>query len=214
MFHRFVMSQRRAARGRSLSRFRALPLTATILSAGPSSGARVSLCIRKTSRFPTGSRPFRYPDSRRALGTLAKIIWRPVLPSDPDRHHGDQREDHRVLSAGIHPDGRRFSLRCSGDHQLPLQRQILSARNTTPESGDLQRILNEMADAGVTHVIAEVSSHALDLKRVDDCDFDLAVFTNLSPEHLDYHKDMEDYFRAKQRLFAELLPRSRKKPSV
>ena len=88
--------------------------------------------------------------------------------------------------------------------------KLFPAPNTTPESYDMQRILNEMAGAGVTHVIAEVSSHALDLKRVDDCDFDLAIFTNLSPEHLDYHRDMEDYFLAKKRLFAELLPRSRK----
>ena len=62
----------------------------------------------------------------------------------------------------------------------------------------------------MTHVIAEVSSHALDLRRVDDCDFDLGIFTNLSPEHLDYHKDMEDYFRAKKRFFTEILPQSKK----
>jgi UDP-N-acetylmuramoyl-L-alanyl-D-glutamate--2,6-diaminopimelate ligase len=67
-----------------------------------------------------------------------------------------------------------------------------------------------MAEEGVTHVIAEVSSHAIDLKRIDDCDFDLGVFTNLSHEHLDYHLTMENYFQAKKRFFAEVLPQSRK----
>ncbi|MCK7511015.1 MAG: UDP-N-acetylmuramoyl-L-alanyl-D-glutamate--2,6-diaminopimelate ligase [Desulfobacterales bacterium] len=88
--------------------------------------------------------------------------------------------------------------------------KIMPAPNTTPESYEMQKILREMASGGVTHVIAEVSSHALDLRRVDDCDFDLGIFTNLSPEHLDYHKDMEDYFRAKKRFFTELLAQSKK----
>jgi UDP-N-acetylmuramoyl-L-alanyl-D-glutamate--2,6-diaminopimelate ligase len=84
------------------------------------------------------------------------------------------------------------------------------APNTTPESYEMQKILRAMADDGVTHVIAEVSSHAIDLKRVDDCDFDLGVFTNLTHEHLDYHLTMENYFQAKKRFFAEVLPQSKK----
>jgi UDP-N-acetylmuramoyl-L-alanyl-D-glutamate--2,6-diaminopimelate ligase len=84
------------------------------------------------------------------------------------------------------------------------------APNTTPESYELQKILRTMANDGITHVIAEVSSHALDLKRVDDCDFDLGVFTNLTHEHLDYHLTMENYFQAKKRLFAEVLQLSKK----
>ncbi|MCX5849961.1 MAG: UDP-N-acetylmuramoyl-L-alanyl-D-glutamate--2,6-diaminopimelate ligase [Deltaproteobacteria bacterium] len=84
------------------------------------------------------------------------------------------------------------------------------APNTTPESYELQKILREMADDEVTHVIAEVSSHAVDLKRVDDCDFDLGVFTNLTRDHLDYHLTMENYYQAKKRFFAEVLPQSKK----
>jgi UDP-N-acetylmuramoyl-L-alanyl-D-glutamate--2,6-diaminopimelate ligase len=68
-----------------------------------------------------------------------------------------------------------------------------------------------MADDGITHVVAEVSSHAVDLRRIDDCDFDLGIFTNLSPEHLDYHQTMEFYYQAKKRFFAEVLPHSGKK---
>jgi UDP-N-acetylmuramoyl-L-alanyl-D-glutamate--2,6-diaminopimelate ligase len=70
----------------------------------------------------------------------------------------------------------------------------------------MQRIIREMADCGITHVIAEVSSHAIDLKRVDDCAFDLGIFTNLTQDHLDYHRTMENYFQAKKRFFAEVLP--------
>lgn len=79
--------------------------------------------------------------------------------------------------------------------------RVLAAPNTTPESFELQRILREMADSGVTHVVMEVSSHALDLGRVDDCLFRAGIFTNLTQDHLDYHKTMEDYFQAKRKLF-------------
>jgi UDP-N-acetylmuramoyl-L-alanyl-D-glutamate--2,6-diaminopimelate ligase len=75
---------------------------------------------------------------------------------------------------------------------------------TTPESLDVMRLMREMADGGVTDVVMEVSSHALDQGRVRDCPFRVAVFTNLSRDHLDYHKTMEEYFRAKSRLFSSL----------
>ncbi|MFA5323706.1 MAG: UDP-N-acetylmuramoyl-L-alanyl-D-glutamate--2,6-diaminopimelate ligase, partial [Smithella sp.] len=88
--------------------------------------------------------------------------------------------------------------------------KTFSAPNTTPESYEMQKIMREMADDGVTHVIAEVSSHAVELRRVDDCDFDLGVFTNLTRDHLDYHRTMENYFQAKKRFFTEILPRSKK----
>lgn len=82
---------------------------------------------------------------------------------------------------------------------------------TTPESLDLQRILDRMLAAGVTHVILEVSSHALDLHRVDGCWMDVGVFTNLSQDHLDYHKDMERYWRCKKTLFTDILRSGPKK---
>jgi UDP-N-acetylmuramyl-tripeptide synthetase len=77
---------------------------------------------------------------------------------------------------------------------------------TTPESLDLQRILYDMRAAGVTHVVMEVSSHALDLHRVHKCQFDLAVFTNFTQDHLDYHQSMDAYWECKRKLFIELLP--------
>lgn len=83
--------------------------------------------------------------------------------------------------------------------------QLRPSPVTTPESLDLQNLLREMRAAQVTCAIMEVSSHALDLKRVDASHYDAAVFTNLTQDHLDYHQDMESYFAAKSRLFTELL---------
>ncbi len=75
------------------------------------------------------------------------------------------------------------------------------AGRTTPESSDLQAMLKEMLVAGVTHCVLEVSSHSLEQKRVWGVSFDVAVFTNLTGEHLDYHQSMESYFEAKRKLF-------------
>jgi UDP-N-acetylmuramoyl-L-alanyl-D-glutamate--2,6-diaminopimelate ligase len=72
---------------------------------------------------------------------------------------------------------------------------------TTPEAPQLQALLAVMADAGVAHVGMEVSSHALRMGRVDGVDFGVAAFTNLSQDHLDFHRDMADYFEAKAMLF-------------
>ena len=72
---------------------------------------------------------------------------------------------------------------------------------TTPESPDLQALLAVMADAGADAVALEVSSHALELRRVAGIVFDVAVFVNLGRDHLDFHTTMEDYFEAKARLF-------------
>ncbi len=75
------------------------------------------------------------------------------------------------------------------------------ASRTTPEAPDLQQMLRTLKNHNASHCVMEVSSHALDLKRVVGIDFDVAIFTNLSGEHLDYHRTMEDYFRAKTQLF-------------
>lgn len=77
---------------------------------------------------------------------------------------------------------------------------------TTPQPIELQALLGEMRSRNVTHVVMEVSSHALALERVRHCRFDGAVFTNLTRDHLDFHRDLEDYFEAKARLFGEVLP--------
>ncbi len=81
------------------------------------------------------------------------------------------------------------------------------APNTTPESRDIHNIMARMMWDGVDVIIMEVSSHGLSLGRVDDVHFAIALFTNLTQDHLDFHKDFEDYYQAKKKLF-DLLQKS------
>ncbi len=82
--------------------------------------------------------------------------------------------------------------------------KVVDSKNTTPGPLDLQSLLRQMRDDGVTHCLMEVSSHALDQGRTAGIDFGAAIFTNLTRDHLDYHKDLETYFLAKSRLFSGL----------
>jgi UDP-N-acetylmuramoyl-L-alanyl-D-glutamate--2,6-diaminopimelate ligase len=91
-----------------------------------------------------------------------------------------------------------------GTVQYQIGQRIIPAARTTPESVEIQDMMSQMLRAGCGGLAMEVSSHALDLHRVDGIDFDVAVFTNLSQDHLDYHKTMEEYFEAKAKLFSAL----------
>lgn len=82
-----------------------------------------------------------------------------------------------------------------------IDNKILDNANTTPESNLTQRYLKEMVDKDMQYCVMEVSSHSLDLKRVEYMDFKVGIFTNLTEDHLDYHKDMENYYKSKLRLF-------------
>jgi len=84
---------------------------------------------------------------------------------------------------------------------------LRQAPHTTPESLDLMKQVSEFKQNGARSLVMEVSSHALDQYRADGVHFKIGVFTNLTPEHLDYHLDMERYFTSKYHLFKELLPR-------
>ena len=79
--------------------------------------------------------------------------------------------------------------------------ELIHTERTTPESFELQQLFREMADAGCTHVVMEVSSHSLTLDRVAGIDFRVGAFTNLTQDHLDFHHTMEEYAEAKSRLF-------------
>ncbi|WP_163970748.1 UDP-N-acetylmuramoyl-L-alanyl-D-glutamate--2,6-diaminopimelate ligase [Oceanobacillus halotolerans] len=91
-----------------------------------------------------------------------------------------------------------------GTIQMKVGDDAYPIANTTPDSLFLQKMFHTMHEQAVDTAIMEVSSHALDLGRVYGCDFDIAIFTNLSQDHLDYHKDMDDYIRAKSLLFSQL----------
>lgn len=90
-----------------------------------------------------------------------------------------------------------------GTNQNMIGEEVIPAHRTTPESWEVQKLLRDMADSGCTHVVMEVSSHALALHRVDGISFKAGIFTNLTRDHLDFHGTMEEYRRVKGLLFRQ-----------
>jgi UDP-N-acetylmuramoyl-L-alanyl-D-glutamate--2,6-diaminopimelate ligase len=88
--------------------------------------------------------------------------------------------------------------------------RVIPAHRTTPESLEVQQMMAQMVEAGCKACVMEVSSHALDQKRVAGIEFDIAIFTNLTQDHLDYHGTMENYLVAKQKLFTKSANGSKK----
>ncbi|WP_182188291.1 UDP-N-acetylmuramoyl-L-alanyl-D-glutamate--2,6-diaminopimelate ligase [Pectinatus frisingensis] len=95
-----------------------------------------------------------------------------------------------------------------GTIKIMVEDEILPIHNTTPDIIDLQHVLYHMQKAGMDYVVMEVSSHALALNRVAGCEYDTAVFTNLTRDHLDFHKTFENYALAKAKLFSSLTAKS------
>jgi UDP-N-acetylmuramoyl-L-alanyl-D-glutamate--2,6-diaminopimelate ligase len=110
----------------------------------------------------------------------------------------------------------RAVLRCGliGTVRYEIADEILPSPHTTPESLDTQELLARMRDAGCKAAVMEVSSHAIAQGRVLGIEFDAAVFTNLTQDHLDFHGDLQSYFETKASLFTELLPAQLKKRGV
>ncbi len=104
-------------------------------------------------------------------------------------------------AAGLSPGLIGTIHRCFGDEVTPSEL-------TTPDAVSLQAYLASLRDRGARSAVMEVSSHALDQMRVAGCQFSVAVFTNLTHDHLDYHGSMDGYFAAKRRLFLELAPKA------
>ena len=104
-----------------------------------------------------------------------------------------------LLESGLRAAGHLTGL--VGGVELRIGEERLASSLTTPEAPDLQALFAVMVERGVTAAAMEVSSHSLSLGRVAGTRFDVAVFTNLSQDHLDFHADLEDYFRAKASLF-------------
>ncbi len=144
-------------------------------------------------------------DSRRALGLLASRFY-----GDPSRRlkmigvtgtNGKTTATY-LCKAILEAAGVRAGL--IGTVAYLFGEERVAATHTTPGPLELQGLLRRMVDAGMQAVVMEVSSHALALDRTAGCQFGTAVFTNLTQDHLDFHTDMEDYFRAKLRLFTAL----------
>lgn len=141
-------------------------------------------------------------DPRGRMGELAAAIY--GRPGDDLLQIGITGTSGKTTTAylvegGLRGAGHRTGL--VGTVEMRIGDERIKSERTTPEATDLQALFAVMRERGVEAVAMEVSSHALVLGRVDGCVFDVAVFNNLSPEHMEFHSDMEDYFRAKAMLF-------------
>jgi UDP-N-acetylmuramoyl-L-alanyl-D-glutamate--2,6-diaminopimelate ligase len=148
----------------------------------------------------------RVRDAREALALLsAAVLGDPSARLDlvgVTGTNGKTTTTH-LIDAVLRAAGKRVGL--LGTIQYRIADRLAEAVRTTPEASDLQKLFREMTDASCTHAVLEVSSHSLALKRVHGCAFKVAVFTNLTRDHLDFHGDMETYFEAKRLLFSSLL---------
>ena len=167
-------------------------------------GARV-VVVEKPVQVPAGVTVVQVQDSRRALSHLGAAYY--GYPSSHLRVVGVTGTNGKttttyLIESILRTEGYQVGLLGTiggrvGQLNLPVE-------HTTPESLDLQELLSAMVKAEADYAVMEVSSHALALGRVLDCEFDVAVFTNLTQDHLDFHGRMEEYREAKLRLFASL----------
>lgn len=145
------------------------------------------------------------PDTKRAMARLADAFY-----GHPTQHmhlvgvtgtNGKTSVTH-ILEQIFKQAGKKTGL--IGTMYMKINDEQFEVKNTTPESLTLQKSFHQMLKQEVTHAVMEVSSHALHMGRVHGCDYDVAVFTNLTQDHLDYHQTMEEYRNAKGLLFAQL----------
>lgn len=144
-------------------------------------------------------------DSRRALALIADHFYQ--FPTH-DLHligvtgtNGKTTITHLIKDLF---DASKYEMGLIGTIGIKYNNKVVPVENTTPESLLLQRHFRNMLDEGVTGAVMEVSSHALVQGRVRGCDYNVAVFTNLTQDHLDYHSTMEEYLHAKSLLFSQL----------
>jgi len=169
-------------------------------------GAVALLVERVPDAPPADALCVRVPDTRRALASLARAFFGdPAAELDLVGVTGTNGKTSvtYLVESILRRTDRRVGLIGTVEIRHPGER--LRAINTTPESLDLQRTLRAMRTNQVDAVVMEVSSHGLELGRVAGCRFRVAALTNLSPEHLDFHGDMEGYQDAKLRLFRDHL---------
>lgn len=149
------------------------------------------------------------PDPRRVLGQASAWVYgRPaadVMVIGVTGTSGKSTTSF-LLEAGLRAAGHKAGL--IGGVEIHAGELRFTPKLTTPEASDLQGLFALMREHGVTAAAMEVSSHALALGRVDAVFYDVALFTNLSQDHLDFHKDLDDYFATKARLFTPEMSRA------
>ncbi|HEY7801698.1 MAG TPA: UDP-N-acetylmuramoyl-L-alanyl-D-glutamate--2,6-diaminopimelate ligase, partial [Dehalococcoidia bacterium] len=147
------------------------------------------------------------PDARVALAEAAAALY-----GEPARSLGmvgvtgtdGKTTTTHLIAHVLGSSGRRAGYLSSVEFSDGQSNELNASHMTTLEASDVQRQLRRSADAGAPYVVVEASSIGLELHRVDGCEFDVAVFTNLTPDHLDFHGNMESYLASKAKLFSML----------
>ena len=165
-------------------------------------GARAILTERETVDVPDGIAVLYVPNLQETLDIIVPYFY--DYPARAMRVIGITGTNGKtttsyLVRAILRHAGKRVGL--IGTIQVMMEDEVFPTANTTPDVIVMQQLLSEMRARGMDAVVMEVSSHALDQGRVTGIEFDTAVFTNLTQDHLDYHKTMENYARAKARLF-------------
>lgn len=175
----------------------------------PEAAARgaAAVVVERTVEAPPGVTVVQVPDTRLALGLLSSAYYghpsRQVSVIGVTGTNGKGTTAH-LIEALLRSAGRPCGV--IGTMGATIGARRVDLERTTPEAPQFQRLLREMVDAGMRYVVAEVASHALTLHRVAGTRVRTAVFTNLTQDHLDFHKTFEDYRAAKRRLFEMVEP--------
>jgi UDP-N-acetylmuramoyl-L-alanyl-D-glutamate--2,6-diaminopimelate ligase len=147
------------------------------------------------------------PNARKALGLAAELVY--GAPTSQLRTVGITGTNGKTTTAYLVKqaiEGAKGKAAFIGTTGFFVGAEERPSLHTTPEGDDISRFARESLDAGATHLVLEVSSHGLALSRVDALALDVAAFTNLSRDHLDFHGSLEEYGESKARLFTELSP--------
>jgi UDP-N-acetylmuramoyl-L-alanyl-D-glutamate--2,6-diaminopimelate ligase len=170
-------------------------------------GAVAAVTQRPEATAPEGTPLIRVPDTRRALADLSAAFY--GYPARRLRVVGVTGTDGKtsvthLASAVLEAMGYSTGFVTTADVKVGTRTWYNDTQHTTPEPVEIQALLREMVDEGIDYAVLESSSHALALSRLLHCEFDAAIFTNISPEHLNFHGSMERYVADKARLFAFL----------
>ena len=164
-----------------------------------------TVVLEKDMALPEGITRVIVPNARIALAELSSAFF-----GHPSRHlkmigitgTNGKTTTSFLIEAILRKAG--YKVGVIGTVEARIDGKGVPVKLTTPESSELQELLAKMLKHGVTHVVMEVSSHSLELHRTHGCEFDVAIYTNLTHDHLDFHLNMQNYLKAKMKLFEKL----------
>ncbi len=181
----------------------------TFISDALKKGAVAILCEETPERFEEDCAYIEVEDSREALGAVAQAFY--DFPSEKLKLVGVTGTNGKTSTTTLlfnlfEKLGYRAGLISTNIIRMPGKE--IQATKTTPDTLDLNALLNEMVNAGCDYVFMEVSSHAVHQRRIAGAEFAGAIFTNITHDHLDYHKTFSNYINAKKRFFDDLAPQA------